>query len=180
MGLQIGNIQIRSEPRRGDDEQIVEKDVWSRVFKKELKMGIVHGWHSGQAILTLQNDDGPQWTGEPICVWRPYRCDSCNTMTAEAITLSKVSNTTTAILRYDKSFIDLQTSMASYAHTFGAEYHVCLWEPRINNIGDDKISSNFSLSYSRSTYVLYIRVRRLVFKQSAGLPLLRELSKKKR
>lgn len=64
-----------------------EDSAGRRVLKQDLKMIVVKGRHCGPAFLTLQNDDKPQLTQEPIHVWRQYRCDDRATTTTEQFRL---------------------------------------------------------------------------------------------
>lgn len=50
---------------------------------------------------------------------------------------------------------DLLTSMVSYAHALGVEYHVSILHALINNIVDDMISSSFFSSDTWTRMAVY-------------------------
>lgn len=83
----------------------------------------------------------------------------------------------TAIVRRDKSFINLLSSRVGYEHPLRVAYQVSFLDAFIKDIVDDKSSSDFLSSDSRPTYVRSICVPTLVLKPSTVLPILRELSK---
>lgn len=64
----------------------------------------------------------------------------------------------------------------SYPHAFKTEYGVSFFDARINFILDEKILSNFLSSYSRSTYIRYVQVKRLALRHYNLRPLCKYLS----
>lgn len=81
---------------------------------------------TSQAILTLQNNAIKQGTRDAYRFWHQYHPDSCHITTGRAIKLSKIANTTSAIVRHDFSFIDLLKSTFHCQHMFETEYGVSL------------------------------------------------------
>lgn len=139
-------------------------------------MIIVNGNHRHQAFLTLQNDERPQWNQDVICVWHQYLLDGRLITTGKVIKLSKVTSTTSAILRGYSSCIDLLKGMIRYSHAFETEYEVIFSDTTINCMIEDMFLSGFFASDSPSKYVWYVRVARLVLKQDIFLSLLKHLS----
>lgn len=85
--------------------EALEKSAGYPVLKQGFMMVIVDEHDRLQAILTLQSDDGRQWTREGTCFWHQHRRDSRDITTAETIKLSQVANTMTELVWLDKSFI---------------------------------------------------------------------------
>lgn len=139
-----------------------KKSAGRQVLKPDFKMVTGDGLHRCQANLTLQKAAGLRRTLGGIYVWQQYRHGRCHIMTAEGLKVDKVAKTTSAIVWPDMSFIDLLTSMVSYAHAFRSEYQVRFLDARMNDIVEDMISSDFLSPDSRSTFVLNICVERLV------------------
>lgn len=79
---------------------VFESSAGRPVQKQGFMMLIVDGRHCRKASLTLQDDDGPQWTRQGIRVRLRYRRDGRNITTAEKIKIRRVANKTTAIVRW--------------------------------------------------------------------------------
>lgn len=62
------------------------------------------------------------WTAEKLGMQQVIRRDWGEIKQVEAIMLSKISNTTTAVVRMDKSFVVIMNGVISYAGAFDPQY----------------------------------------------------------
>lgn len=100
-----------------------------QVLKQQFRIVLDAGSHHHQSILSLHNDDGSQWTQEHIGNWHKIRRDGRVITSAEAIKLSRVTNLTSALVRYNAFISNLLEGMVRYAHAFQTESCSSFFDP---------------------------------------------------
>lgn len=75
----------------------------------------------------LKEKGGVSWTGERFLVSQGMYRVAVLIGNAEVIKLSKVSNTSTSLVRRDTSFVDMMKGLVNYAFVFDLEHGIKFW-----------------------------------------------------
>lgn len=97
---------------------------------------------------------------------------------AGSIKLSKVANTSKAIVRKETIFVDVMKALVNYVRAFILHYEVSFDHPWIKNIFNDTMSSGLIPMQSHVMYILYVLFPKFSLKNEQFLPLLERLKKK--
>lgn len=91
---------------------------------------------------------------------------------AEAIKLARMTNTSTAILRMDCSFLFVTKAVLIYARVFELQCRVLFQRAHIKDVVGKMMQLRDRPEQPRSSYIRYMRFCRQMTKNSDGLPLL--------
>lgn len=95
------------------EEEDSRKAVWIVCF-----LVTMCGRHRHRANEMLKEEGSSCWTKEGFCVDHVIRCSSVSIQEAEAMKLSQVENTTTAIIEREMSFVDIMKVLINYTGSF--------------------------------------------------------------
>lgn len=115
-------------------------------------------------MYVLKAEDVHEWTERPLCVIQVIRRDGQAAEQAEAINLSRTTNTSIAIVRIDHSFPSVIKVLLNYAEAFRLQYGLPFAEACINDIVDYMMPSRYLSKQSRSSYIRCIRLGPLMTK----------------
>lgn len=87
----------------------------------------------------LKVEGGYVWTGGKCCLQQIRRLDDEEIKQAEVMKLSKMSNTTNAIVCMDKSFVDITKGIISYMGAFELQHEVKFMHTSIKDNVHDMI-----------------------------------------
>lgn len=90
---------------------------------------------------------------------------------AEAFKLTKITNTSTAIVRYEPTFMNTIWSLESYSRAFMKGYGVGFVDVCITDITEDRISFKFLDVNFGATYIDNVKVGKMMVKHQGLLPL---------
>lgn len=106
------------------------------------------------------------WVVDTLPMYHVFQVDGKVILTARAMKLSKIANTSTVIVRHKATFIDHQQSILSDAQVFGEDYSVRFINVCKMYIVYDVMSSNFLSANSKAIYSRYIRAGERIIKHT--------------
>lgn len=119
-------------------------------------MVTLDGLHRRKALCNSKVEGACTWTEEDLCLQRTIRRDGVKIKQVDAIKMSKMSNTTAAIIRMDRSSVDIRKDIISYVCAFQLQYGVKFMQARIKRIVDDMMPSNQLPTHSRLSSLQYV------------------------
>lgn len=96
---------------------------------------------------------------------------------AQEITLSKIGNNLTAIIRREKSFTNRIQNIVNHAQVIEGDYEMSFVDACVLSIVDDMMLPKSLAANSKSTYARFIRFTRVMIKKEGALPILTSFSK---
>lgn len=131
---------------------ILEKDG-GKVTKGGCKMVLLDESHHCRAVSQLSAEIGCEWTKCQLHFVQDIYWDSPDAWQAEKIKNSGMTNTSTAIVHMDCTFLSVMKAVLNYAGAFGLQCGVSFAKVRIKDIVNDMISSQYPPEQSISSHI---------------------------
>lgn len=113
------------------------------VVKSGLVLILLEAHHSWNAVHMTQEEGSYPWTDGHLGVNIIERRDGAVILQAEALLLSKVAITMTAIVRKEITFVDVMKALVTYGEGFSLQQKISFVNARIKDTVEDTMYSGF-------------------------------------
>lgn len=146
-----------------DDKKVVSVDY---------RMVMLDGWPRRLAVYLLRDEDHLVWAAKLLCMLYALCIGGKPITAAQAIKLSKIAYTSTAIGRQETGFTDTICTVFNYVRALEKSYAVSVNDARVLDILDDMMWANLLAVNSKNSYACYFCFVNMMGKKEGVMTLL--------
>lgn len=166
------------QPSSATGDLLLATEDGRRVVKYSVNLIILDGWCWHDTVGILRKTSEHPWTASHLRMHLIMRQDGSHPNQAQVINLSKICNTSPALVRRDSTFVETMKALINYARASDLEYSVSLVDARIKHIVHDTLSSEYLPTTTQETHVRHIRFATRCINDSVLLTLLDKMGTK--